>query len=209
MRAALPNFRGQRALVLHWKDNNRVTLVRQLETLGLKVDVLWPADDVSANGYDVIFFDADQGYDGLFDWPPGQPPIPLIAIMGSEAPGRIEWTLSRAPSAYLVKPIGSTGVFSTLAIAFHTFGTTKELKDAIAELTRRAKARSIVFKAILSVMAHFGIGDDEAYRLLRAESMNQRISIEKLSELIASNSEIELNRLAITNKESLRQVNRR
>ena len=209
MRTALPNFRGQRALVLHWKDNNRVTLVRQLETLGLKVDVLWPADDVSANGYDVIFFDADQGYDGLFDWPPGPPPIPLIAMMGSEAPGRIEWTLSRMPSAYLVKPIGSTGVFSTLAIAFHTFGTTKELKDAIAELTRRAKARSIVFKAILSVMAHFGIGDDEAYQLLRAESMNQRVSIEDLSELVASNGEIELNRLAIRNKGSLRQVNRR
>ena len=209
MRTALPNFRGQRALVLHWEDNNRVTLVRQLEALGLKVDVLWPADGVSATGYDIIFFDADQGYDGLFHWPPGQPPIPLIAMMGSEAPGRIEWTLSRAPAAYLVKPIGSTGVFSALAIAFHAFETTKELKDTIAELTRRAKARPIVFKAILSVMAHFGIGDDEAYQLLRAESMNQRVSIEDLSELVASNGEIELNRLAIRNKGSLRQVNRR
>lgn len=209
MRTALPNFRGQRALVLHWEDNNRVTLVRQLEALGLKVDVLWPADGVSATGYDIIFFDADQGYDGLFHWPPGQPPIPLIAMMGSEAPGRIEWTLSRAPSAYLVKPIGSTGVFSALAIAFHAFGTTKELEDTIAELTRRTKARPIVFKAILSVMAHIGIGDDEAYQLLRAESMNQRVSIEDLSELVASNGEIELNRLAIRNKGSLRQVNRR
>lgn len=170
---------------------------------------LWPADTVSADGYDVIFFDADQGYDGLFDWPPGQPPIPLIAMMGSEAPGRIEWTLSRAPSAYLVKPIGSTGVFSALAIAFHTFETGKELGDSVAELTRRAKARSIVFKAILSVMAHFGIDDDEAYRLLRAESMNQRVSVEDLSELIARNGETELNRLAIRNKGSLRQVNRR
>ena len=209
MRTALPNFRGQRALVLHWKDNNRFTLVRQLEPLGLKVDVLWPADCVSANGYDVIFFDADQGYDGLFDWPPGQPPVPLIAMMGSEAPGRIEWMLSRAPSAYLVKPIGSTGVFRALAIAFHTFETGKELKDAVAELTYRTKFRSTVFKAILSIMAHFGIDDDEAYRLLRAESMNQRVSVEDLSELIARNGKSELNRLAVNNKRSLRQVNRR
>ena len=209
MRTALPNFRGQRALVLHWKDNNRLTLVRQLEPLGLKVDVLWPADRVSANGYDVIFFDADQGYDGLFDWPPGQPPVPLIAMMGSEAPGRIEWTLSRAPSAYLVKPIGSTGVFSALAIAFHTFETGKDLKDAIAELTDRTKFRSTVFKAILSIMAHFGIDDDEAYRLLRAESMNQRVSVEELSELIVRNGKSELNRLAVNKKRSLRQVNRR
>ncbi len=209
MRTALPNFRGQRALVLHWKDKNRVTLVRQLETLGLKVEVLWPADGVSANGSDVIFFDADQGHDGLFDWPPDQPPIPLIALMGSEAPGRIEWTLSRAPSAYLVKPVGSTGVFSALAIAFHTFETRKQFKDAIVELTRRTKSRPIVFKAILSVMAHFGIGDDEAYRLLRAESMSQRVSIEDLSEHIASNVGVEWDRLAIRNKGNLRQVNRR
>ena len=91
----------------------------------------------------------------------------------------------------------------------HTFETGKELKGTVAELTRRTKARSIVFKAILSVMAHFGIGDDEAYRLLRTESMNQRVSVEDLSELIASNGENELNRLAIRNKGSLRQVNRR
>lgn len=209
MRTALPNFRGRRALVLHWKDTNRTTLVRQLETLGLKVDVLWPADQVSAKGCDVIFFDADQGYDGLFAWPPGQPPIPLVAMMGSEAPGRIEWTLSRAPSAYLVKPIGSRGVFSALAIAFHTFETRKELTDAVAELTLRAKARPIVFKAILRVMAHFGLGEDEAYQLLRAESMNRRASIEELSESIASNGEVELSRLASRNKGTLRQVNRR
>jgi AmiR/NasT family two-component response regulator len=208
MRTALPNFRGQRAFILHWKDNSRVTLVRQLETLGLKVDVLWPADKVSAEGYDVIFFDADQGYDGLFDWPPGEPPIPLIAMMRSEAPGRIEWTLSRAPSAYLVKPIGSTGVFSALAIAFHTFETRRELKDAVAELTRRVKARPFVFKAILGVMSHFGIGEDDAYQLLRAESMNLRVSIEDLCELIASNEDTELNRLAVRNKGSLRHVNR-
>ena len=56
-------------------------------------------------------------------------------------------------------------------------------------------------------MAHFGIGDDQAYQLLRAENMNQQVSIEDLSELIASNSEIELNRLAIRSKESLDQVN--
>jgi AmiR/NasT family two-component response regulator len=208
MRTALPNFRGQRAFVLHWNDNNRATLVRQLETVGLKVEVQWPAENVSADGYDVIFFDADQGYDGLFDWQPDQPPIPLIAMMGSEAPGRIEWTLSRAPSAYLVKPIGSTGVFSALAIAFRTFETQRELKDTIAALNRRVVARPTVFKAILLVMAHFEVDDDDAYQLLRAESMNQRLSIEELCELVASNGEAELTRMAIRIKGRMRKVNR-
>lgn len=209
MRTALPNFRGQRALILHRKDNNRESLARQLESLGLSVAQLWPADSLSADGYDVIFFDADLGYDGLFAWPPGQSPIPMIAMMGSEAPGRIEWTLSHAPSAYLIKPIGSMGVFSALAIAFHTFEARRELTHSIDDLTRRTKARPVVFKAILGLMTHFGLGDAEAYRLLRAESMNQRISIEELSEAIANNGEVEFNRLRNRSKGGLRQVNRR
>ncbi len=65
------------------------------------------------------------------------------------------------------------------------------------------------FKAILSVLAHFGMDDDEAYQLLRAESTNRRVSIEDLSELIASNGDIELKRAAVTNKGSFRQMNRR
>ena len=115
MKSTLPNFRGQRALLLHRSDANRRTLMQQLENLGLIVETLWPADGVSARGFDVLFFDADLGYDGLFAWPPNYPPIPLVALMGSEAPGRIEWTLAQNPSAYLIKPLGSTGVFSALA----------------------------------------------------------------------------------------------
>ena len=108
-----------------------------------------------------------------------------------------------------MKLIGPTGVFGALAIAFHTFVTRKELGDWSAEPTRRATARSIVFRAILSVMAHLAIDDDEDYQLLRANSMKQRFSIETLGRLIASNGEVEFNRLAITDKGGLRHVNRR
>jgi len=209
MRTTLPNFRGRGALVLHRSDKNSETLIRQLESLGLDVDVRWPADRVTAKGYDVIFFDADLGYDGLFSWPPGQPPIPMVAMMGSEAPGRIEWTISRAPTAYLIKPIGSTGVFSALAIAFHTFETQRKLNTAITELSRRAKARPVVIKAILAVMARHGVSDTEAYQLLRTESMKQRMSIEDLCDLIVNRGDAAMNRLPVKSKGNLRQANRR
>lgn len=204
MPASLPNFRGRRALVLHRADNNRLTLIRQLESLGLRVEVSWPADDVSAEGFDVVFFDADMGYDGLFAWPAARPPVPLVALMGSEAPGRIEWTLAQAPAAYLYKPVGSTGVFSALAIAFHTFKTHWELKTEVAELTRRAKARPAVFKALLIVMERFGLSEQAAYEMLRREAMNQRLSIEELSQVIATEGSAEPDRLAIRSKRSLR-----
>ena len=187
MSTRLPNFRGRRALVLHRKDKNSETLVRQLRRLGLTVQVAWPASNISAEGYDVVFFDADLGYEELFAWSPEEPPIPLVALMGSEAPGRIEWTLSQTPSAYLVKPLGSTGVFIALAIAFHTFETRQQLKTAIDELSRRVKARPLVFRALLIVMERFGLDETQAFELLRSESMNRRLAIEDLSALLASN----------------------
>lgn len=192
MRSRLPNFRGQRCLVLHRRDNNTDVLVRKLENLGLIVELRWPAEGVTAEGYDVMFFDADLGYDAIFAWSPEPPPIPIIAMMGSEAPGRIEWMLSQAPAAYLIKPIGSTGVFSALAIAFHTFETQRGLKEAIADLSGRVQSRAIVFKAILALMERFGIDEDEAYRLLRRESMNRRTTVEALSELVATKRFAEL-----------------
>lgn len=204
MRSRLPNFRGQRCLVLHRRDNNSDTLVRQLESLGLIVDLRWPVEGATADGYDVMFFDADLGYDGLFAWPPAPPPIPLIAMMGSEAPGRIEWMLSQAPAAYLIKPIGSTGVFSALAIAFHSFETEQGLKGAITDLTLRVKSRPLVFKAMLALMDQLGIDDDEAYRLLRRESMNRRITVEALSELIATKRYAQLGGLDIRNRRTSR-----
>lgn len=196
----LPNFRGNCALVLHREDSNCLTLVRQLESLGLCVESRWPAEEVSAEGWDAIFFDSDAGYDGLFAWPAGQPPLPLVALMGSEAPGRIEWTLAQAPAAYLLKPIGSTGVFSTLAIAFDTFETQREMRDRVLDLERRAKARPVVFKALLAVMRRFGVGDAAAFQMLRREAMNKRVSIEELSQLIANEDNAETGRFMVRKK---------
>lgn len=204
----LPNFRGRQALVLHRADSNSEILVRQLKSLGLTVRRKWPADDVTAAGIDVIFFDADLGYDGLFAWPANQAPIPLIAVMGSEAPGRIEWTLSQGPSAYLIKPIGSTGVFSALAIAFRTFETQQQLQGSLADLTRRVEARPVLFKAILIVMEGFGLDESEAYQLLRTQSMKHRVSIEELSNLIVGSPDAVREVMGNASRRTLRQATR-
>lgn len=209
MRTTLPNFRGRSTLVIHRSDINRNTLVRQLKNLGLEVDVRWPAEQVSEKGYDIIFFDADLGYDDIFSWPPDQPAVPLVAMMGSEAPGRIEWAISRTPSAYLTKPVGSTGVFSALAIAFYTFEAQQKLKAEIADLSRRAMARPVVIKAILAIMNEHGVSDTMAYQLLRTESMKQRKSIESLCDQIANSDPAAMNRKPAKSKGRLRQANRR
>ena len=176
----LPNFDGDVALIVHVGDRNRALLAEHLEKLGLRVRTCWPAERLAPDAADLILFDADMGFDDLFSWEPGQSPVPLIALLGSEAPGRIEWALSHAPSAFLTKPIRSNGVFSALAIAFHTFAEQCQQRRLIETLEQRIKARPLVLRVILTLMQERKVNDTEAFHLLRTESMKRRMSVEEL-----------------------------
>lgn len=184
MTAGIPNFRGQRVLVLHRRDRNCEAIVEQLERLGAIAVVQWPAMRVSAEGTDVLFFDSDLGFDELFGWEPGRADLPLVAILGSEAPGRVEWTLAQEPSAYLMKPIGSTGVFSALSIAFHNFALRRSREQALRRSEEQLQLRGTVLRAAVLLMKRYGIDDAEALQLLRAEAMRHRTTLEAVSALI-------------------------
>ncbi|MDO6731160.1 transcriptional antiterminator [Marinovum sp. 2_MG-2023] len=183
-RRGLPNFRNVRALIVHPPGDNSAVLTAQLGRLGLCTESIWPADNVSPEGYDVIFFDADRGYDQQFGWERGQAPIPLIALMGSEAPGRIEWTLGQMPSAYLVKPLQPTGIFSALVVAFHDFEVRTRLMRKVEDLNARLRARPTVVAAITLVQSCMTIDSQAAYDLLRSEAMRLQVSVEFLCEQI-------------------------
>lgn len=189
-RGALPNFRDVRAMVAHCNSENTTVLVAQLERLGLKVSCKWPVDALEPTGFNVLFFDADRGYDGQFAWKPGSAPVPLIALMGGEAPGRIEWTLGQRPAAYLVKPLRPNGIFSALVIAFHEFEQRRKLEQKVAELAARVRARPAVLSAVTLVQTCMKIESQEAFDLLRSEAMRLQVSIEALCERIAASGSL-------------------
>lgn len=185
-RRTLPNFSGRNALIVHKLSENTGVLKDQLERLGVSVELRWPVEQLTAGGVDLIFFDADRGYDQQFSWKSGTAPIPLIALMGSEAPGRIEWALAQMPSAYLMKPLRPNGIFCALAIAFHDFEFKSNLMRKVEDLNARIKARPSVVTAINIVQSSLSVESAQAYELLRTEAMKHRISIEMLCEQIES-----------------------
>lgn len=184
-RVPLPNFRGARAVVLHRPSPQVEAVSRQLARIGLSVSTLWPdlepADVASA---DVLFFDGDMCHDDQFPWPAGDPPVPLIALAASEAPGRLEWMLSQGICAHLLKPVGAGGVFSALVLANHAFAQRRALADEAAGLRDRLRRRPQVTRAIMRLMADEGLDEDAAYRALRAAAMQQRRSIEDYCEAL-------------------------
>ena len=117
-RVRIQNLGGARAVILHRPHDTVQALERQLIAIGLKTAQAWPELGPEALGADFVFFDADMGHDGQFPWSPGQSPMPMIALIGSEAPGRIEWALAAGAHAQLLKPV----VFLIAAAGMVVFG---------------------------------------------------------------------------------------
>lgn len=182
-----PNFAAWRAIVLHRPHPSVEALVRQLQSLHIQVRVVWPQLDEEDARADVVFFDGDMGHDEQFPWPTGYSPMPLVALVGSEAPGRIEWTLAQGCHAHLLKPIGSIGAYSALLIAAHTFQTARAHADDVRSLEERLRQRPIVVRAVLTLMQSRSEDEAAAFKRLRGIAMEWGMTIEDAADAICRN----------------------
>ena len=175
----IQNLGSARAVILHRPHPVVLALERQLRAIGLEVLQAWPDLGPEALGADFVFFDADMGHDDQFPWPAGRSPMPMIALIGSEAPGRIEWALSAGAHAQLLKPVGDSGAYSALLIARDAFDVQRALSVEIADLRRRLDERQTVVRAVTLLAARAGKDDAAAYDQLRQMAMAWRVSFEE------------------------------
>lgn len=174
---------GASIVILHRPHSSVDKLVNQLSKIGLGVAVQWPELDASAYSADFIFFDADMGFDEQFSWKMGESPMPLIALIGSEAPGRIEWALEMGADAHLLKPIGDSGAYSALLIARTAFETRKALMAQARDLRERLSARQTIVQAV-AILSEKLPAEEDVYDHLRRLAMSSSISIEKAAERV-------------------------
>ncbi|MGB4827326.1 MAG: ANTAR domain-containing protein [Paracoccaceae bacterium] len=174
----IQNLGGASAVILHRPHPTVQALERQLRAIGLAVAQVWPELGPEALGADFVFFDADMGHDEQFPWMPGKSPMPMVALVGSEAPGRIEWALRAGAHAQLLKPVGDNGVYSALLIARDAFDVQRALAVEIADLRRRLDERQTVVRAVTLLAAQGAKDEAAAYGQLRQMAMAWRVSFE-------------------------------
>lgn len=181
----IPEFGGARAVILHRPHPTVASLTRQLGAIGLSAEAHWPELPSSVMLADYVFFDADMGCDNQFPWQAGEAPMPLIALIGSEAPGRIEWALSQGAASKILKPVGDGGVFSALLIARQTYDARMAMNAQIADLRARMSERQTVVKAVM-LLAGNASSDDRAYDQLRQMAMAWRVDIEAAAQRVVA-----------------------
>lgn len=171
------SFAGHHARVLHPSAEMRARLVRRLASLGIRAEDRWPALDDQDAAADLLVIDIDRGESGQFPWAPGAAPMPVVGLVGSETPGRLQWAIEQGVDALL--PIGATAnLFSALVIASARHAERVERQRAEAEASRRNGMRLELIRAVNALMQAEGIGDAAALKRLRALAMVERLPLE-------------------------------
>ena len=185
--ARIPSFRNLHALVVHPDDNDRRLLDARLRRLGLAVHCLdeMPPAEVASHA-DIVFFDVDTGIDGQFEGLP--PAVKLVALVGAETPGRLEWMLAQEPGAWLMKPIRSNGVYTALAVAFHRCKQQQDAGRYVERLRFRARGRDPIDAAVAQIMQRSGCSEGMAFGILRKQAMDARLSLIALSESLLADA---------------------
>jgi AmiR/NasT family two-component response regulator len=172
------SFLGQRAVILHRPGDTTDRLVRQCVLLGLRAEARWrplrAVEDV-----DIVLVDADEGWDGLLPWTPAEKPAPLVALLASEAPGRIAWALDQGADALIAKPVSASAVYPALVMATRRHAEARQLKERIAKLEERVRLRPLVHAAVRTLMSAEGCDENEGYGRLRREAMQTRLTLEQ------------------------------
>ncbi|UCI10538.1 ANTAR domain-containing response regulator [Mesorhizobium sp. B1-1-8] len=184
-----PNFVSWRAAILHRGDDNISRLKRQLERLGVTAQVQWKPLDLAAMPSEIVLVDADQGWDDLLPWEGDDAPVPVVALLGSEAPGRIAWALAKGAGAILAKPIVASSVYPGLVLATHAHRERTAVRARMAGLEERLRLRPIVYDAMRSIVAAQGGDETSAYRTLCRLAMQRRLSIEHVAASILAGHE--------------------
>lgn len=186
-----PSFIGWRAIVLHRPHQNVDALLAQCARLGIRGEQAWPdfPRDRAPDDCNVVLIDADMGHDGQLPWKEGEAPVPIIALIGAEAPGRIAWSIAQGADAQLLKPIGSAGLYSAITMACHAFARRRALADEIAGLKQRLGRRQQLAEATALLMLKKNCTAEEAYQQLRVLAMAQRSTIEEAAAAVVEEFE--------------------
>lgn len=176
-----PNFTGWQAAVLHRSDSSTDKLTRQLKLLGITPVVSWEELKPSWTP-DLVLVDADMGWDALLPWDnPENAPCPVVALLGSEAPGRIAWAMQRGAGAILAKPIATSAIYPAVVMAIAIHEERCEAREGRKLLEERVRMRPLVHRAVEALMQARKFSEEDAYGLLRSNAMRRRETIESIA----------------------------
>jgi AmiR/NasT family two-component response regulator len=180
----IQNFIGYHATIAAEQPAAVEQLLDMLRKLGISSSIADNNDSklqIDPGDKDVLFIDSDLNV--AVETAAMKPSrcIPVIGIIGVEAPSRLRSLMQLGVTATLRKPVHRAAVYSALFVGINEFRRRRYLADRLEEYERRRLMRKSLVQAVLIVMRRSGSDYATAYDHLRRESMRARQSIEEFS----------------------------
>jgi AmiR/NasT family two-component response regulator len=114
----------------------------------------------------------------------------VIAIIAYENPTLIEAVLRLGAIATVASPVRSFGLLSVLVLARDWHGTVKKQQKRITQLESKLRGARQIAEAQEILCAQHGISKEEAYRVIRDQAMQKRVTAEEIARSIINANEI-------------------
>ncbi len=181
----IQNFIGYRATIATEQLATVEQLQEMLARLGISFGMAEFGDSrlqIDAGDKDVLFIDSDLNVAVETGALEPSRCLPVIGIIGVEAPSRLRALMQLGATATLRKPVHRAAVYSALFVGINEFRRRRYLADRVEEHERRRLLRKSVVQAVLIVMRRSGSDDAAAYDQLRRDSMRSRQCLEDFCE---------------------------
>ena len=151
-------------------------LIRELQRTRNRVRHVWPPPDPLPADTDVLFCDLAPGLPTRLPWLPGDPKAALVLLIPAAAPD-LELMRKSAPEALLHRPFTAPAILASLVLARSRFGYERRLRSRIEHLDMTLRAMRSVERAKVILMGARNMAEEDAYRFLRSQAMERRVSV--------------------------------
>jgi two-component system, response regulator PdtaR len=92
--------------------------------------------------------------------------------------------------AYLVKPFTKGDLVPAIEMAVSRFTELAALEREVVDLTQRLETRKLVDRAKSVLQERYGLSEPEAFRWIQKTSMDRRLSMRAVAEVVVSGGEV-------------------
>ncbi len=187
----LKDLRTLRAAVFHPRDHDGEQLIRQLQRIGCQVRAFWPPAPELCEPFDVVFLAVNPETINLdLPWTRGDAAPIMVAVVNYENPTVVDGMLNLGASAVIASPIRSLGVLSALILGRKLAGELRGQRKRVAKLESKLQSIRQVADAKAILIKTRNISEDEAYAVMREQSMAKRVPVEEIAAAIINANEI-------------------
>ena len=171
-------------------DDSRAILVRELILIGCHVTPIWPVPDQLPVEYEVLYCELVEDLPQRIPWLPGEPAAALVVLADANRQAALKNMMNCAPQSVLHRPFSVAAIQSSLMLANSQFLYEQRLRKKIDKMEETIRNIRTVERAKAILMMRNDLDEVEAYRRLRAQAMERRISLGGLAQAIVDSQDI-------------------